>query len=165
VPYHLSGSSCIERSRPHNILRMARCGAAGSKIGDLSNPLSSLSEASQISDRYSRPSTSETSSGINLYETNTRNGTDYAQSSGFTPLPLTSFRRVNDVVLPTIPKFTVYTPSTSSASTSGKVQNCHVCSKPPSTAYSRPLKRCVLCKRAYHLECHNPPITLNQQSE
>ena len=147
------------------MLDMAVYDGAGPKTRGLSKPLNPVSKICQMNNRHSRPSTSETSSGVESYEINTVNGTDYAQSSGVAPLSLTSFRRVNDVVPPTKLKSAVYTPSTSSASFSGMVWKCHVCSKPQSTVYSPPLKRCVLCKRAYHQECHSPPITPNQQLE
>lgn len=165
VPYHLSGSNRIGRSMSQSLFEIPMHGPAGPKPGDSSNPLSLLSRRWQISDRYSCSSTSDTSSGGISYEPNATRGTDNVQSSKLTRLPLTCFRRVNDVGLPAILKSTVYTPSTSSASTSGKVKKCHICSKPPSTAYSQPLQCCSFCKRAYHLECHNPPISLDTQLE
>lgn len=163
LPYHLSGSNCMGRSILQSMFEVPMYGPAGPKPGDSLNPLNPLLKTWQISDRYSRSSTSDTSSGGISYEPDTANSTDYVQSSELTKLPLTCFRRVNDVGLPAILKSTVYTPSTSSSSTSGNIKKCHVCSKPPSTAYSQPLKCCTFCKRAYHLECHNPPINLDPQ--
>lgn len=162
MSYHLNASNHIGRSMSQSLFEIPMHGPAGPKPGDSSNPSSLLSRRWQISDRYSRSSTSDTSSAGISYELN---GTDNVQSSELTRLPSTCFRRVNDVGLPAILKSTVYTPSISSASTSGKVKKCHICSKPPSTAYSQPLQHCSFCKRAYHLECLNPPISLESQLE
>ena len=49
---------------------------------------------------------------------------------------------------------------TTSASNPEKATKCHVCLKPPTTAFSQPLIKCACCRRRYHTECHNPPAPL-----
>ena len=88
------------------------------------------------------------------------------ENSFVSSTPLNGFRRVNDKRDCDSPTFSISSdlnPSVSSPSSSKVIRKCHVCSKPPTTVFSSPLKRCLQCKRSFHLKCHNPPIPVETQ--
>ena len=73
---------------------------------------------------------------------------------------LVRFRRDNNVVNDDVFESASVSGGCSSitnlTSDPGKTIKCHICLKPPTTAFSQPLIRCTLCRRRYHSECHSP---------
>ena len=80
--------------------------------------------------------------------------------------PLTRFHRLNDVIelSSTTSRSNSHSPSACSRSSSHVAKRCHICKKPPLTIFSHPLLRCGLCRRRYHSDCHNPPVSLHALS-
>ena len=82
---------------------------------------------------------------------------------------LSRFRRMKDVAndnyvqSPASSVLSECSTITTSTSNTRKAARCHVCSKPPTTAFSQPLIRCVICRRQYHPECHTPPLLIRDK--
>ena len=90
------------------------------------------------------------------------------ENSVASPMPLVAFCRVNDegdYLSPTISLSSDLSPSVSCSPKLNLTLKCHICLKPPTTTFSSPLKRCLRCKRSFHLECHNPPIPIEIQQQ
>ena len=80
--------------------------------------------------------------------------------------PLTRFHRLNDVIeiSSATSESSSCSPSACSRPSSHVSKRCHICKKPPLTIFSRALLRCGICRRRYHSDCHNPPVSLHVTS-
>ena len=80
--------------------------------------------------------------------------------------PLTRFHRLNDVIelSSATSGSSSRSPSICSRLLSHVSKRCHICKKPPLTVFSHPLLRCGICRRRYHSDCHNPPVSLHALS-